>query len=136
MKDPEVIKELADGRLLRDYDPVGEYADGEENYHVKPKMKGIAAESALRKLVRRDKNILAMIEYAECIPCINCFNCVVVRELEHGEVKNKIYACHRNRVQVSRYGTCKYAMKGNGPMVIERDLTMEEIMANKDKLIN
>ena len=139
MKEPEVLSEYPNGMKRKDFDPVDAYDDASdvgEGITVVQRKKGYDYKFAERKSEKRLESIMARSGYHEYIPCIKCTACVIIRAMEHGEIKNKFYACQKYKVRVSRYGTCIMANEGNGPLVIEKDLTMEEIMANKDKLIN
>ena len=139
MVEPEILSQYEHGGLRKDFDPVDGYEDASdvgEGMNVVQRKRGADYGSAERKSERRLESILTRSMYREYVPCIKCTSCVVIRAMEHGELKNKFYACQKLKIKVARYGTCIQASEGNGPMVIETDVTMEEIMANKDKLIN
>ena len=138
--DKQVIKTLPDGRLLYNFDPADEYPDSErvnEGIRVVQPVKGVSLENAQKKAMEREETIAQRYSYQEFVPCVACCSCVIIRQREHGEYKNSVYACKNMKRAVARYGTCTYASTGKtGPLVIERDLTMEEIEANKMNLVN
>ena len=139
MKDPQVIRTFPDGRRLLDFDPPDSYHDSENvgtGYHVTQRKKGLNIEAAEVKSERRVESMLKRVGYQTFIPCCVCNGCVIIRATEHGELKNTYYACQKMKAQVSRYGTCLQATEGVGPLVIEKDLTMEEIAARKNELVN
>ena len=139
MKDPDIIKILPDGHPLYDFDPADEYPDAEivgVGMHVVQRKKGITPHTAEVKSEKRLSAIQTRSGYHEFVPCIRCTSCVVLRGMSNGEVKNLYYACQKMKMQVERYGTCIQASEGNGPLVIEKDLNLEEALANKSALIN
>lgn len=138
-KQPDKVKECSDGRVMFDYDPVDEYPDSAlcgEGMSVVQRKKGISSISAEKKIEKRMDSIKRRSDYRVVVPCIRCTSCVIIRAMEHGEIKNIYYACQRNKMKVERYGTCIDGAEGNGPLVLEKDLTMEEIARHKNELIN
>ena len=137
MKDPETLRVFPDGNVLRDYDPIESYEDGETNYSLRQRVRGITLATAANNAMNRESNVMKLSHYHECIPCLRCSSCVIVREIEHGEMRNRIYVCMKNRMKVDRYGTCELAtVSRNGPLVIDRDVTAEELAAQRENLIN
>lgn len=139
MNTPHLLKTFPDGRTLMDFDPADEYPDSEDvgsAYQVKRRLKGITPEGAERKSEKRLMMQRERVGYKTFVPCVGCTWCIIIRATEHGTVKNTYYACQRMKMRVDRYGTCVDASEGNGPMVIEKNLTMEEIAARKNELVN
>lgn len=140
MKEKQVIRYLSDGTPLYDFDPADEYPDSvevNEDASFKRRMRATRLGFAEAAREHRSEVTRVRAQYQEFVPCVRCHNCTIVRVKEHGEFKNRIYSCSVLKSLVSRCGTCIHAGEGkNGPNVIEIDRTMDEILANKSKLIN
>ena len=134
-----ILKTFPDGQVLRDYDPTDEYTESEASgteFIVRQREKGLTRETAEKKIYKRMESIATRMGYQTFLPCVRCTSCVIVRGMENGEVKNQYYACQKMKMQVERYGTCLNASEGNGPLVLEKNLFVEEALAKKKELMN
>ena len=140
MKEKQVIRYLPDGTPLYDFDPADEYPDSVEvNEDASFRRRMRSTKLSFAEAAREHKSDVTKVraQYQEFVPCVRCRNCTIVRVKERGEFRNRIYSCAILKCLVSRCGTCTYAGEGkNGPNVIEIDRTMDEILANKNALIN
>lgn len=94
-------------------------------------------ETAQKKAMERAEGLATRCQYHVFLPCVACSNCIIIRALEHGVFKNKVYICKVIKRTVDRYGTCVSASPGKiGATVVEYDETKAEIEANKNNLIN
>ena len=138
--DKQLIREFPDGEKIWNFNPASEIPDAPDinaGMQVVLMQRGKNLETAQRNAEDRRESLAHSSNYHEVVPCIACCKSIVVREVRHGIHENTILACTQLKRLVSRYGTCDCGNTGKtGPMVIERDLMMAEIEANKSKLIN
>lgn len=136
----QVIRKYPDGKFVYDFNPTDGYDDSSdvnEKYRVVPRQKGLTIDTAMAKAEKQPESLTVKCQYRTFVPCVSCSNCVIVREMENGELVNTAYACKQLKRMVDRYGTCIFGNYGkNGPFVIQRDKTMEEIESRKGELVN
>lgn len=134
-----IVKHLADGTPIYLFDHPITKADSSSGsqYAVEYGKRGIDYDAGERKAGLRTDNERERIHYRVSVPCVGCCNCVVLQEYENGKYVNASYYCWLNRMGCERFGTCDNGREGKlGPHVIKRNLTMEEIVANRGKLVN
>jgi len=134
-----IVKNLPDGKPLFLFDHPIMQDDSSEGspYAVELGKRGIDYDSAVKKAAARTDNEKEQSHYRVSVPCVACCDCVIIQDVEKGQYVNSAYYCRLHRMPCERYGTCDHGREGKlGPHVIKRDLTMEEILAHKDELVN
>lgn len=136
----QLLREFPSGQKVWNFNPASDIPDApdvNEGMRVVMMQKGMTLETAQHNVEQRRENMSRRANYHEVVPCIACCGCIVVREMRNGKLENTVLACSQLKRLVSRYGTCDDGRYGKtGPLVLEKDMTMAEIEANKSKLIN
>ena len=135
----DFVKSFKDGKKACIFEPAIDAPDGGQasQYAYESVKYGISYDTAAANAAKRNEGLRAMCHYEVHIPCVACANCTIIQEWDNGQYVNNAYFCNILKGPCERYGTCDRGQTGKlGPQVIRRNMTMAEILAHKDELVN
>lgn len=135
----DFVKSFKDGTKASIFGPPIDAPDSEQapQYAYESVKYGMTYDTASANAMQRAEHLKTMSHYQVRVPCVACANCTIIQEWENGQYVNNAYFCNILKGACERYGTCDKGITGKlGPQVIRRNLTMEEVLAHKDELVN